>query len=343
MTDMKKFSWNNLPRPIICLAPMAGYTDSAYRQLVKIIAPEVICFTEFTSVDGIKYGSERTLRQIGFNPEVERPIVTQIFGKNPEHFASSAKVLEAMGVDAIDINMGCPVKKVVSSDHGSALLENPDLAARIVEATVKATNLPVSIKMRLGTKCMDEKFVLNYAKLMESAGAQLITIHGRTAKQMYTGKADYSLIYEVKKNLSIPVIGNGDITSIEKAQKQLGNLDGLMIGRGTMGNPWLMAEIWNAFHENDKKNLYIPPRTFSEKLPWTLKHMELSIETKGERRGVMEMRKYLAASVKDFPGASEYRSKLVRIESYEEAKKLLLGINEQAGNLENKAVMIKQF
>lgn len=332
---MTKFSWNNLPSPIICLAPMAGYTDSAYRQLIKTIAPEVICFTEFTSVDGIKYGSKRTLQQVGFNPEIERPIVAQIFGKKPEHFIEAAKVLEELGVDAIDINMGCPAKKVVSSDHGSALLDSPDLAACIVTATVKATTLPVSVKTRLGTKCFDPKFIVDYAKRMESAGAKLITIHGRTAKQMYTGKADFSLIYEVKKNVKIPVIGNGDIVSVEGAKEKLGNLDGLMIGRGTMGNPWLMAEIWDAFHADKSAPDYIPykpPHTFSEKLPWTLKHMELSVETKGEKRGVMEMRKYLAASVKDFPGASDYRQRLVRVETFEEAKKLLLEINAKTSS-----------
>ncbi|MDP4007943.1 MAG: tRNA-dihydrouridine synthase [Candidatus Peregrinibacteria bacterium] len=340
---MPKFSWNNLPHPIICLAPMAGYTDSAYRQLIKMIAPEVICFTEFTNVKGLKYGSKRTLAQVGFNPEIERPIVAQIFGKEPDDFAGAAKMLEEMGVDAIDINMGCPAKKVVSSDHGSALFKNPNLAAQIVEATAKATSLPVSIKMRLGTKDKDAKFLIDYCKEMESCGAALITIHGRTAKQMYTGIADYELIYEVKKNVKIPVIGNGDVVSVESAKEKLGNLDGLMIGRGTMGNPWLMAEVWHAFH--DDKNSpdytpYVPPLTFSEKLPWTLKHMELSVETKGEKRGVMEMRKYLAMSVKDFHGASEYRQRLVRMETYDEAKKLLLEINEHFGDLETKVVMM---
>ena len=340
---MPKFHWNNLKHPIICLAPMAGYTDSAYRQLVKEIAPGVICFTEFTNVKGLKYGSKRTLAQVGFNPDIERPIVAQIFGKEPEHFAEAAVLLEEMGVDAIDINMGCPAKKVVSSDHGSALFKNPDLAARIVEATVKATTLPVSVKMRLGTKEKNAEFLIDYCKKMESCGAQLITIHGRTAKQMYTGKADYELIYEVKKHLGVPVIGNGDIKSVEDAKEKLGNLDGIMIGRGTMGNPWLMAEIWHAFHDDTTAANYKPyssPRTFSEKLPWTLKHMELSVQTKGETRGVMEMRKYLAASVKDFHGASEYRQKLVRIESFEEAKKLLLEINEKFGDLEANSVMM---
>lgn len=322
---MSKFHWNKLKGPIICLAPMAGYTDSAYRQLIKNIAPEVICFTEFTSADGIVYGSKMTLSQVDFNPEVERPIVAQIFGKKPEHFAKAAKILEELGVDAIDINMGCPAKKVVSSDHGSALLEKPDLACRIVEATVKATTLPVSVKTRLGTKCRDMKFIVDYAKMLENAGAQLITIHGRTAKQMYSGEADYSLIYEVKKNVKIPVIGNGDIKSVDDAVKKIGNLDGLMIGRGTMGNPWIMREIWEHFHTGEK---YLSPKTFAEKMPWTLMHMELSAQTKGEKQGVLEMRKYLASSIKDFEGASAYRQRLVRVETVEEARNILNEICE---------------
>ncbi|MBT6068966.1 tRNA dihydrouridine synthase DusB [Candidatus Peregrinibacteria bacterium] len=328
---MNKFSWNNLPRPIICLAPMAGYTDSAYRQLVKEIAPGVICFTEFTSTDGIKYGSKRTLKQVGFNPDIERPIIAQIFGKKPESFAIAAAALEEMGVDAIDINMGCPAKKIVSSDHGSALLKNPDLAAKIVETTVKATSLPVSIKTRLGTKDKDAKFLIDYCKRMESAGAQLITLHGRTAAQMYTGEADFELIYEVKKHVKVPVIGNGDITSIESAKEKLGNLDGLMVGRATMGNPWIMAELWHAFHDDTTSPDYKPytsPKSFHDRLPTLIRHMELSVETKGENRGVMEMRKYLAASIKGFPGASEYRQKLVRVETLKEAVTLLKEIDK---------------
>ncbi len=322
---MNKFSWNNLPRPIICLAPMAGYTDSAYRQLVKEIAPGVICFTEFTSTDGIKYGSKRTLQQVGFNPDTERPIIAQIFGKKPESFAIAAAALEEMGVDAIDINMGCPAKKVVSSDHGSALLKNPDLAAELVEATVKATSLPVSIKTRLGIKEKDTKFLIDYCKRMESAGAQLITIHGRTAKQMYTGKADFEPIYEVKKHVKVPVIGNGDVDCVESAKEKLGNLDGLMVGRATMGNPWIMAELFHAFHTPDTP--FLSPESFSDRLPTLIRHMELSVETKGEKRGVLEMRKYLAAAIKGFPGASEYRQKLVRVETLKEAVNLLKEID----------------
>ncbi len=322
---MTGFSWDNLPRPIICLAPMAGYTDSAYRQLVKRIAPHVVCFTEFTSVDGIAYGSKATLAQVAFNPKVERPIIAQIFGKKPEHFAKAAKILEELGVDAIDINMGCPARQVVSSDHGSALLEKPTLAVEIVQATAEATKLPVSIKTRLGVCTRDEAFIVDYCQKMQKAGAKLITIHGRTAKQMYTGTADFSLIYKVKEQVTIPVIGNGDIRNAADAKAKLGNLDGLMIGRGTMGNPWVMREIWEAFHGETG---YRAPATFEEKVPWFITHMELSAEVKGEKKGMLEMRKYLASAIKDFPNASEYRAKVVHVETVEEGRKILEEICE---------------
>ncbi|MEK7145634.1 MAG: tRNA-dihydrouridine synthase, partial [Patescibacteria group bacterium] len=301
------FSWANYGRPIIALAPMAGYTDSAYRQLVKGIEPDIVCFTEFTSADGIVYGSKMTLHQLDFNPDEERPLVAQIFGKHPKHFTEAAKKLEQMGVDAIDINMGCPAKKVVSSDHGSALLNDPCKAMEIVEATVKGTSLPVSVKTRIGSQGHDRAWFIQFCKDLESSGAQLLSIHGRTAKQMYTGLSDWEPIYDVKRNVKIPVIGNGDIKSKEDAIKKLGNLDGVMVGRGTMGNPWLMAEIVSAF----KGGNYKRPETFQERLPTTLRHCELNVATKGEKRGIMEMRKHLVGSIKNFPGASEYRTRLV--------------------------------
>ena len=234
--------------PIIALAPMAGYTDTAYRQLIKGIEPRTICFTEFTSADGIVYNSKNTLSQLDFNPDEERPLVAQIFGKTPEHFAAAAARIEQMGIDAIDINMGCPAKKVISSDHGSALLKNPCRAAEIVEATVKGTSLPVSVKTRIGVDKLDLPWFVQFCRDMENAGAQLISLHGRTAKQMYTGLADWEPMYEVKRNVSVPVVGNGDIRSAQDALDKIGNLDGVMVGRGTMGNPWLMAEIAAAFY-----------------------------------------------------------------------------------------------
>lgn len=313
------FSWNDLPHPILALAPMAGYTDTAYRQLIKRIEPRVICFTEFTSTDGIIYGSKMTLKQLDFNPKEERPLVAQIFGKRPEHFAKAAKILEEMGMDAIDINMGCPAKKVVSSDHGSALLKNPCRAVELVEATVKATRLPVSVKTRIGANELDLKWFIQFCKDLENAGMRLLTIHGRTAKQMYTGEADWEPIYEVKRNLNIPVIGNGDIRSAEDAVQKLKNLDGVMVGRGTMGNPWIMAEIAAAFYGES----YQAPKTFAEKMPTYLEHAELLVASKGEERGMKEIRKHFVQLLRGFEGASEYRSRVVEISTLEEAKRIL--------------------
>lgn len=320
-----KFSWKTTARPILALAPMAGYTDTAYRQLVKGLEPRTICFTEFTSADGIVYNSKRTLKQLDFNPDEERPLIAQIFGKKPDHFTEAAKKVEAMGVDGIDINMGCPARKVVSSDHGSALLKDPSKAMEIVEATVRGTSLPVSVKTRIGANELNLPWFVQFCKDLESAGAQLISIHGRTAKQMYTGKADWEPIYEVKRNVGIPVIGNGDIKCPQDALDKIQNLDGVMVGRGTMGKPWLMREIAAAFFNEE----YTPPVTFEEKLPHILRHCELNIESKGEERGMMEMRKHFAGLLKGFEGASAYRSQVVKISTYEEAKIILYEILEK--------------
>lgn len=319
------FSWNNLKRPILALAPMAGYTDTAYRQLIKGIEPRVICFTEFTSADGLIYGSKMTLKQLDFNPDEEKPLVAQIFGKKPESFAKAAKIIEEMGIDAIDINMGCPAKKVVSSDHGSALLKNPCRAIELVEATVKATKLPVSVKTRIGSDKLDLPWFIQFCKDLESAGISLLSIHGRTAKQMYTGKADWEAIYEVKRHLKIPVIGNGDIKSVADAREKLGNLDGVMVGRGTMGNPWLMAEIAADFYGET----YVAPKTFQEKLPTYLRHAELLVEYKGEEHGMKEMRKHFVHLIRGFDGASEARSQVVQICTLEEAKRVLYGLADR--------------
>ncbi|MFA4815049.1 MAG: tRNA dihydrouridine synthase DusB [Candidatus Gracilibacteria bacterium] len=329
------FSWKGAKRPILALAPMSGYTDTAYRQLIKGIEPRVICFTEFTSADGIFYDSKMTLKQLDFNPNEERPLVAQIFGKKPLHFAEAAKRIEAMGIDAIDINMGCPSRKVLSSDHGCALLKNPGRAAELMEAVAKATKLPVSVKTRIGADKLDLPWFIQFCKDMESAGAQLLSIHGRTAKQMYTGRADWEPIYEVKRAVSIPVIGNGDIRSAADAVEKLTappgspcagiTLDGVMVGRGTMGNPWLMAEIAAAFYGES----YSPPSTFEEKVSTYLRHAELCVESKGEERGMKEMRKHFVQLLRGFNGASAYRAQVVQISTLEEARCILNEIVEK--------------
>lgn len=311
------FSWSFLPRPILALAPMAGYTDSAYRQLVKELCPQVVCFTELTSVDGILHGNKATARQISFSPN-ERPIVVQIFGRKPENFRKAARVLTELKADTIDINMGCPAKKIVSSDNGSALLRNPALAEEIVRATVEATSLPVSIKMRVGIKKYDPDFFFRFAENLQRAGAKLITVHGRTAAQDFSGKADWEPIYEIKKLLKIPVIGNGDIKTGSDAIKKLGNLDGIMIGRACLENPWIFLEILAAF----SKKTFIQP-TWQEKLALIRRHMNLNCTFKGEKWGMREMRKHFAHYIRGIPDASETRNKLVRVNTKEEAQALL--------------------
>ncbi len=315
------FNWKKVSRPILALAPMAGYTDSAFRQLIKSLAPRVIVFSEFVSSDALHYKSKKTKEMLAFSKK-EQPFIAQIFGKKPPHFAEAAKVVEDLGAAGVDLNMGCPAKKVVNSDHGSALLKNPKLASEIIKATVAAVKIPVSVKMRLGVS--DAKNLVAFSKMVEASGASLLTIHGRTAKQMYLGEADYEPIYEVKRNLKIPVIGNGDIDSVEKFHEKLGNLDGLMIGRGAVANPWLMRAIANSLEGKATRI----PKTLKTKLPTILKHAKLMVKVKGEKRGMMEMRKFFANYVKGEEGVKKLRAELVRVEKLEAAEKLLRGFVE---------------
>ncbi len=318
------FSWARIKRPIVALAPMEGYTDSAFRQLIKEYAPHIVCFTEFTSADALKYKSKVSRKKIAIDPR-EQPVIVQLFGKKPDHFVEAAKYVEEAGASAIDINMGCPAKKVIASKHGSALLRNPDLAAEIVHTLVQHTNLEVSVKTRLGFSKVDENHFFSFCKKLAEAGASLITVHGRTTKQGYGGKAQWEPIYSLKKKLTIPIIGNGDITSATDAQEKLGNLDGVMIGRATMGNPLIMKEIYDSFFPDKEKKTPLPDWFEIAK-----KHIALSVETKGERRGMLEMRKHLALYFKGFPNASTYRSKLVRVETQREALALINEIKENS-------------
>ena len=317
------FRWKDQPKPMLCLAPMEGYTDSSYRQLIKMVAPKTICFTEFTSSDGLKYGSSKSFKKMEFK-EIERPLIAQIFGNEPEHFAECAKLLTEMGVDAIDINMVCPSGKVVKSCHGSALFEHPELAQEIVSATQAATHLDVSVKMRIGFNTFDLPTLLKFTKALEEAGAKHLALHGRTTKQKYTGEANWDPIYEVKKHTNIPVTGNGDIRSIEDVKNKLKNLDGVMVGRATFGNPWVMAEI-SAFLNGEE---YTSPQTFQEKLPMILTQLELACEFKGEDIAMLEMRKHLGNYVGGFTNASKYRFDLVRVKSKQEAIDILNEIAE---------------
>ncbi|MBU1910913.1 tRNA-dihydrouridine synthase family protein, partial [Patescibacteria group bacterium] len=183
---------------------MAGVTDAAYRQLIKKLAPEVIVYSEFLSTDAIHYGAKKTMQMIHFDAEIEHPFIVQIFGKDPQHFLSAAKVVEEMGADGIDINMGCPAARVTSSCHGSALMKNPELAAELVAATKEAVKIPVSVKTRLGWDSSEN--LIPFCKGLIEAGADALAIHGRTYSQKYKGDADWEPIYELKKAVDVPVI-----------------------------------------------------------------------------------------------------------------------------------------
>lgn len=309
---------------MICLAPMAGVTDASYRQLIKRLAPETIVYTEFLSTDAIHYGAKRTMDMISFDKEAEYPFIVQVFGKEPDHFLSAARVIESMGADGIDINMGCPAAKVVSSCHGSALIKNADLAKRLVEATKKEVSIPVSVKTRLGWDCIDD--LVPFCQGLVNAGADALAIHGRTYEGKFGGQADWEPIYELKKNVSVPVIGNGDICSAQDAVEKIQNLDGVMVGRGTFGNPWVMKDICDALiHKKENVEPTVSSISFEEKIPFIIEHCKLAVETKGQKRGMLEMRRHLASYVRGIDGASDLRSKLVRVESVEEVEGILCG------------------
>lgn len=300
---------------------MAGVTDASYRQLIKNIAPETIVYTEFLSSDAIHYGAKRTMSMISFDPSKEHPFIVQIFGKDPDHFLSAAKIIEEMGADGIDINMGCPAAKVVSSCHGSALIRDPDLAARLVEATKNAVSIPVSVKTRLGWDTSDT--LIPFCKRLVDAGADALAIHGRTYKAKYAGAADWEPIYALKAAVDVPVIGNGDVASGQDALDKIGNLDGIMVGRGTFGNPWVMKDIVTALETGEAPEPSINSISFEEKIPFILEHCELAVKVKGQRRGMLEMRRHLACYVKGMDGASDMRARLVRVESVDDVKDVL--------------------
>ena len=318
--------WSNLASrgPISTLAPMDGYTDSPYRQIVKLIAPETVVFSEFYSADGLVHSKELQKRALTHNAS-EYPLIIQIFWKDPATFAEAAKIIEWYGITGIDINMGCPAKKVVKSWHGSSLMINRDTAFKIVEEMAKAVKIPISVKTRLGWE--DHSLLIDFVKGLENAGASLISVHGRTYKQAFTGKADFTGIYALKQEVNIPVICNGDIESYDDGISKilhpegLKNLDGFMIGRGSFGNPWCFLP-----------GNYEP--TLHEILDVMKKHWDLLWECKW-RKGMMEARKHLVQYLHGFPGVKEYRTLLVHVETPEDITQVLEKIKIEHTSLLN--------
>ncbi|MDD2516001.1 MAG: tRNA-dihydrouridine synthase family protein [Candidatus Gracilibacteria bacterium] len=292
---------------IIALAPMDGYTDSAYRQIVKTINPNVICFTEFFSADGIVH-SKTLAKEVLPHATIEKPLIVQIFGKDPEMFKKAAIIIEQFGVAGIDINMGCPAKKVVKSGHGSSLMINTETAFKIIEEMAKSVKIPISVKTRLGRENWEN--LVEFSLGLQNAGAKLITVHGRTYKQGFSGNADWTGIYELRKQLKIPVIGNGDVTDYDDGMKKLQNLDGFMIGRSSFGNPWSFFP-----------GVYKP--TLDEILTVMRQHTQFSLKTKGDKKGILDMRKHFVQYLHSFPGVKEFRKRLVLVNSLEELDEII--------------------
>lgn len=296
----------------VFLAPMAGVTDKPFRIISEKYGNPGLVYTEMASAKAIFYGDEKTKNLLDVENET-RPIAMQIFGSDPKVMASSAKQIEEKA-DIIDINMGCPAPKVVKNGDGSKLLLNLDLIGNIVSEVVNATSKPVTVKLRKG---WDDKNIVavEAAKVIEKAGAKAITIHGRTREQYYGGTVDKDIIKKVKKAVDIPVIGNGDIKCTQDAIKmfEYTGVDGIMIGRATLGNPWLINNIVNEL--TDKKFVQIANE---EKLKVMIEHLALSIQEKGEYIAIREMRKHLSWYIKNSKDSSKMRDKINRIEQKDE-------------------------
>lgn len=318
-------------KPLL-LAPMEDVTDASFRYICKLYGADMM-FTEFVSSDGLIRDARKALNKLVIY-DYERPVGIQIYGHIPEAMVEAARIVEAAGPDVIDINFGCPVNKIAKRGAGSGMMREPDKLVEITRRVVESVKIPVTVKTRLGWD-EDSKIIVELAERLQDVGIAALTIHGRTRCQMYKGQADWTLIGKVKENprMKIPIIGNGDITCAEEARLAFDRygVDGIMIGRATFGRPWIFREIKYFLRHGEP----MPPLSLTEKVELAKKHFAKSLEIKGERVGVLEMRRHFSCYFKGLPDFKETRLKLVTCNDPQEIVKLLDYIGERWRNVEN--------
>lgn len=302
----------------VALAPMAGITDLPFRLICRRLGCGYTV-SEMISAKGLLYNNTKTKEMLKIDSG-ERPTAIQLFGSVPAELAEASRIVAESGADMIDLNMGCPVPKIVNNGEGSALMKQPDLAYEILAAMVKAVDIPVTVKFRAGWDDAHRNAV-EIAKAAEAAGVAAVAVHGRTRQQFYEGKADWKIIAEVKKAVKIPVFGNGDIFSAADGLRMLEETgcDGLMVGRGADGNPWIFQQLRAALL-NQPYNEQVP---LNEKLELAAEHLRMLIELKGKYISVKEMRRHISAYLKGMPHAAEYRSRFHQMDTYEQFMELL--------------------
>ena len=301
----------NLANPYI-LAPMAGVTDLPFRLLCKEQGAGLLCM-EMISAKALQYKNKNTKALLAIHPE-EYPVSLQLFGSDPKIMSEMAKMIEELPFQILDINMGCPVPKVVRNGEGSALMKNPKLVYEIVSAVSKAIEKPVTVKIRKGFDD-DSINAVEIAKIIEEAGGAAVAVHGRTREQYYSGKADWDIIRQVKEAVKIPVIGNGDLLTAEDviAMEEQTGCDGFMIARGAQGNPWIFRQILHYFETGE----HLPKPPASEVAQMILRHARMMLEFKGEYIGIREIRKHAAWYTAGYPHGARLRVAINQVENYE--------------------------
>ncbi|HEY9721058.1 MAG TPA: tRNA dihydrouridine synthase DusB [Oscillatoriaceae cyanobacterium] len=303
----------------VLLAPMCGVGDRPYLEVCREVDSTSLLATEMVSAPALMAGGRHTTEMIDF-PSVSGPVMIQIFGHDEQALAHGSRMIEQAGADYLSMNFGCPAKKIVKNCDGAALLRTPERIGELLEACIKATNIPMIAKMRLGWDA-DSRNFLTVAKIMQEAGAHAIAVHGRTREQLYSGEADWEAIKQIAKTIDLPIIGNGDIDSPETARRRMREtgVAGVMIGRAAMGNPWILHRTAHYLHTGE----LLPEPSLEERMRVAMRHLEKLVAFKGERFGVVESRKHLSWYTSGLPGSAELRAKVNKCQTAAEMLALL--------------------